>query len=112
MEEEAVDTLDVVDSMEEEGDQQSLKQKPPLTPRLIPTCCMEEDIMDMARILWISLWCILLGKISSHNNNKKKHQRNAKIYYKILRMKKLIINNDLRNLTGHVSAPQSGNISC
>merc|ERR1712179_500314 len=71
MEEEAVDTLDVVDSMEEKGDQQSLKQKPPLTPRLIPTCCMEEDIMDMARILWISLWCILLGKISSHNNNKK-----------------------------------------
>merc|ERR1712179_576425 len=36
-----------VDSMEEKGDQQSLKQKPPLTPRLIPTCCMEEDIMDM-----------------------------------------------------------------
>merc|ERR1711970_132576 len=40
MEEEAVD------SMEEKEDQQSLKQKPPLTPRLIPTCCMEEDIMD------------------------------------------------------------------
>merc|ERR1712228_981297 len=27
---------------EERGDQQSLKQKPPLTPRLIPTCCMED----------------------------------------------------------------------
>merc|ERR1719153_369445 len=47
MEEEAVDTLDVVDSMEEKGDQQSLKQKPPLIPRLILTCCMEEDITDM-----------------------------------------------------------------
>merc|ERR1719153_1091981 len=33
--------------MEEKGDQQSLKQKPPLIPRLILTCCMEEDITDM-----------------------------------------------------------------
>merc|ERR1719233_2258966 len=32
--------------MEEKEDQQRLKQKPLLTPRLILTCCME-DIMDM-----------------------------------------------------------------
>merc|ERR1719430_2231923 len=35
------DTMDM-DIGEEKGDQQSLKQKPPLTPRLILTCCMED----------------------------------------------------------------------
>merc|ERR1739846_264149 len=37
---------DLADVLEEKEDQQSLKQKPPLTPRLILTCYME-DIMDM-----------------------------------------------------------------
>merc|ERR1719187_1073659 len=41
-----VDIVDTVDALEEKGDQQSLKQKPPLIPRLILTCCME-DITDM-----------------------------------------------------------------
>merc|ERR1719435_379201 len=36
---------DTVDALEEKGDQQSLKQKPMLNPRLILTCYME-DIMD------------------------------------------------------------------
>merc|ERR1719222_661923 len=34
---------------EEKGDQQSLKQKPLLTPRLILTCCME-DIMEILMV--------------------------------------------------------------
>jgi len=41
-----VDIVDTVDALEEKGDQQNLKQKPPLTPRLILTCCME-DIMEL-----------------------------------------------------------------
>merc|ERR1711970_575469 len=45
--EDTEDTVeDLADVLEEKGDQQSLKQKPLLTPRLILTCCME-DIMDM-----------------------------------------------------------------
>merc|ERR1711970_970932 len=44
--EDTEDTVeDLADVLGEKGDQQSLKQKPPLTPRLILTCCME-DIMD------------------------------------------------------------------
>merc|ERR1711970_145852 len=43
--EDSVDIVDV-DTLEKKGDQQSLKQKPPLTPKLILTCYME-DIMDM-----------------------------------------------------------------
>merc|ERR1712083_62310 len=44
--EDTEDSVDIVDTLEEKEDQQSLKQKPLLTPRLILTCCME-DIMDM-----------------------------------------------------------------
>merc|ERR1711970_829656 len=44
--EDTEDTVeDLADVLEEKEDQQSLKQKPLLTPRLILTCCME-DIMD------------------------------------------------------------------
>merc|ERR1719432_103581 len=43
------DPMDMHMDGEEKGDQQSLKQKPLLTPRLILTCCME-DIMDVHSI--------------------------------------------------------------
>merc|ERR1711970_683768 len=41
--EDTEDTVeDLADVLEEKRDQQSLKQKPLLTPRLILTCCMED----------------------------------------------------------------------
>merc|ERR1719430_2040523 len=46
--EDTEDTVDIVD-LEEKGDQQRLKQKPLLTPRLILTCCME-DTMDILMV--------------------------------------------------------------
>merc|ERR1719153_1358891 len=46
------DTMDMDMDMaggEEKEDQQSLKQKPPLTPKLILTCCMEDiTVLDTA----------------------------------------------------------------
>merc|ERR1719233_2480628 len=108
------DTMDT-DTMEEKEDQQRLKQKPLLTPRLTLTCCME-DIMDMDMDL--DTMGILMVDTTGENKQPKQ-QRNAKRYCKPRSIKcyKLIINDDLRNLTGHVSAlslPEYklGNISC
>merc|ERR1719430_2248459 len=70
--EDTEDTVDIVD-LEEKGDQQRLKQKPLLTPRLILTCCME-DIMDMDTDL--DTMDILM--VDTTGGNKQPQQQNIK----------------------------------
>merc|ERR1719233_270155 len=66
------DTMDT-DTGEEKGDQQRLKQKPLLTPRLILTCCME-DTMDMDTDL--DTMGILM--VDTTGENKQPQQQNIK----------------------------------
>merc|ERR1719431_479646 len=74
--EDTEDTVeDLADVLEEKGDQQSLKQKPLLTPRLILTCCME-DIMD-----------ILMVDTTGENELPQQQNIKKKRYCKILGMR-------------------------
>merc|ERR1711909_17350 len=68
-----------MDIGEEKGDQQSLKQKPPLTPRLILTCCME-DIMDI-----LMLDTTLENKQPKQKNIKETPKYIVKSHHKMLK---------------------------
>merc|ERR1719233_2375372 len=71
--EDTEDSVDIVDTLEEKEDQQSLKQKPLLTPRLILTCCME-DIMDMD----MDLDTMDILMVDTTGENKQPQQQNIK----------------------------------
>merc|ERR1719427_566158 len=73
---------DLADVLEEKEDQQSLKQNPPLTPRLILTCCME-DIMDMDTD---SDTMDILMVDTTGENKQPKQQNKIKRYCKIIGM--------------------------
>merc|ERR1712055_652939 len=71
--EDTEDSVDIVDTLEEKEDQQILKQKPLLTPRLILTCCME-DIMDMD----MDLDTMDILMVDTTGENKQQQQQNIK----------------------------------
>merc|ERR1711970_607983 len=81
--EDTEDTVeDLADVLEEKEDQQSLKQKPPLTQRLILACCME-DIMGMDTD---SDTMDILMVDTTWENKQPKQQNIKKRYCKILGM--------------------------
>merc|ERR1711970_980127 len=82
--EDTEDTVeDLADVLEEKEDQQSLKQKPPLTQRLILTCCME-DTMDMDTDL--DTMDILMVDTTGGNKQPQQPNIKKKRYCKILGM--------------------------